>query len=49
VLNYGRRLADGTPGEIRKHPEVIKAYLGKGSRQQRAAGLKPGEALLAAS
>jgi len=29
VLNYGRRLAGGTPTEIRQHPDVIKAYLGK--------------------
>jgi branched-chain amino acid transport system ATP-binding protein len=49
VLNYGSRLADGTPSEIRKHPEVIKAYLGKSSRQQRVGGQKPAEALRAAS
>jgi branched-chain amino acid transport system ATP-binding protein len=49
VLNYGRRLAAGSPADIRKHPEVIKAYLGKGSRQQHAAGLKPGKMLRAAS
>jgi branched-chain amino acid transport system ATP-binding protein len=48
VLNYGRQLADGAPGEIRQHPEVIKAYLGKGSRQ-RAAGAKATGALRAAS
>jgi ABC-type branched-subunit amino acid transport system ATPase component len=30
VLNYGQRLADGTPSDIRQHPAVIKAYLGGG-------------------
>ena len=28
VLSYGTVLAQGTPDEIRNHPEVIKAYLG---------------------
>ena len=28
VLDYGRKIGDGSPDEVRSHPDVIRAYLG---------------------
>ena len=29
VLNFGKRIADGTPADVLRHPDVMTAYLGE--------------------
>jgi branched-chain amino acid transport system ATP-binding protein len=37
VLDYGRKIAEGLPGEVARNPLVVKAYLGERYVRERAA------------
>ncbi len=33
VLDFGRKIAEGNPNDVMRHPDVVKAYWGKGEEK----------------
>jgi ABC-type hemin transport system ATPase subunit len=37
ALNFGSKIAEGTPAQVRSHPALVQAYLGGAQVEHRAA------------